>query len=61
VARDNGRLLVEVIDDGIGGADPGRGTGLRGLADRLRALEGRLDVQSIPGHGTIVKASIPCE
>ena len=61
VARANGHVLVEVIDDGIGGADPGRGTGLRGLADRLRALEGRLDVHSIPGHGTIVKASIPCE
>jgi signal transduction histidine kinase len=61
VARANGHVLVEVIDDGIGGADPGRGTGLRGLADRVRALEGRFDVHSIPGHGTIVKAKIPCE
>ena len=44
VARENGHVLVEVSDDGIGGADPGRGTGLRGLADRLRALDGRLEV-----------------
>ena len=61
VARDNGHVLVAVTDDGVGGADPGRGTGLRGLADRLRALEGRLEVESVPGHGTTVKARIPCE
>ena len=40
---------------------PGRGTGLRGLADRLKAIEGRLEVESYPGYGTTVKASIPCE
>ena len=61
VARENGHVLVSVSDDGIGGADPGRGTGLRGLADRLRAIEGRLEVDSYPGYGTTVKASIPCE
>jgi len=61
VARENGHVLVSVSDDGIGGADPGRGTGLRGLADRLRAIEGRLEVESYPGYGTTVKASIPCE
>jgi signal transduction histidine kinase len=61
VARSNGHVLVEVSDDGIGGADPGRGTGLRGLADRLKAIEGRLEVDSDPGRGTTVKASIPCE
>ena len=61
VARANGHVLVEVTDDGVGGADPGRGTGLRGLADRLRALEGRLEVRLDPGRGTTVKASIPCE
>ena len=54
VARENGHVLVAVSDDGIGGADPGRGTGLRGLADRLKAIEGRLEVESYPGvrdHG----------
>ncbi|HYN91206.1 MAG TPA: sensor histidine kinase [Thermoleophilaceae bacterium] len=60
VARENGRLLVEVADDGIGGADPGRGTGLRGLADRLAVLEGRLEVDSERGRGTTVRARIPC-
>jgi signal transduction histidine kinase len=60
VERDNGRVVVEVADDGIGGADPGRGTGLRGLADRLAVIEGRLEVESEPGNGTTVKARIPC-
>ena len=61
LARENGRLVVEVADDGVGGADPGRGTGLRGLADRLAVLEGRLEVDSPPGGGTTVRARIPCE
>ena len=61
VERDNGRVVVEVADDGIGGADPGRGTGLRGLADRLAVLEGRLDVESPRGRGTTITARIPCE
>jgi signal transduction histidine kinase len=61
LARANGRLLVEVADDGVGGADPARGTGLRGLADRLAVLEGRLEVDSAPGRGTTVRARIPCE
>jgi signal transduction histidine kinase len=60
VERHNGRVLVEVADDGVGGADPGRGTGLRGLADRLAVLEGRLEVESERGHGTRVRARIPC-
>jgi signal transduction histidine kinase len=60
VERDNGRVVVEVSDDGVGGADPGRGTGLRGLADRIAVLEGRLDVESEQGHGTTVRARIPC-
>jgi signal transduction histidine kinase len=60
VDRDNGRVVVEVADDGIGGADPGRGTGLRGLADRLAVLEGRLEVESAQGHGTTIRARIPC-
>jgi signal transduction histidine kinase len=60
VDRDNGRVVVEVSDDGIGGADPGRGTGLRGLADRLAVLEGRLEVESAQGQGTTITARIPC-
>ena len=61
VAQDDGRAVVEVADDGIGGADPGRGSGLRGLADRIEALDGRLDVESRPGSGTTLRAEIPCE
>jgi signal transduction histidine kinase len=60
VERENGRVVVEVSDDGVGGADPGRGTGLRGLADRLAVIEGRLQVDSEKGHGTTVTARIPC-
>jgi signal transduction histidine kinase len=61
VERSDGRLVVEVADDGVGGADPEQGTGLRGLADRLAILEGRLEVQSERGRGTTVTARIPCE
>jgi PAS domain S-box-containing protein len=57
--RNDGRVVVEVADDGIGGADPTRGTGLRGLADRVEALDGRLDVESEAGAGTRVRAVIP--
>jgi signal transduction histidine kinase len=53
-------LVLEVVDDGIGGADSERGTGLRGLADRVEALSGRLRVWSPQGGGTRVKAEIPC-
>jgi signal transduction histidine kinase len=60
VASVNGHLLVEVRDDGVGGADPARGTGLRGLADRVAALGGRLDVDSPAGAGTVLRAEIPC-
>jgi signal transduction histidine kinase len=54
-----GELRVEVSDDGRGGADPDAGTGLRGLADRVAALGGRLDVESPAGAGTRVVASLP--
>ena len=54
-----GTLLVEVRDDGVGGADPARGSGLRGLADRVEALDGRLRVETPPGGGTQVRAEIP--
>ncbi|HEY2602255.1 MAG TPA: histidine kinase [Thermoleophilaceae bacterium] len=60
VARRNGHALVEVRDDGVGGADPTRGNGLRGLVDRVGALDGSLELVSAPGEGTIVYAEIPC-
>ena len=60
VARRNGQVLIEVIDDGIGGADTERGSGLRGLADRVEALEGRLRIWSPKDGGTRLRAEIPC-
>jgi signal transduction histidine kinase len=60
IGRDDGYAVVEVRDDGVGGADPTSGTGLRGLADRVAALDGRLEVHSPPGEGTLVRANIPC-
>jgi signal transduction histidine kinase len=54
-----GELLVQVRDDGPGGADPHRGSGLRGLADRVTVVGGVLHVQSPPGAGTTVEARIP--
>jgi PAS domain S-box-containing protein len=54
----NGSFRIDVVDDGSGGADPS-GSGLRGLADRVEALEGRLVVESPPGGGTRVQAAIP--
>jgi signal transduction histidine kinase len=60
VARTNGRAVVAIADDGIGGADPDGGSGLRGLADRVEALDGRLHVDSAPSKGTRIHADIPC-
>ena len=57
---ENGTLVVAVEDDGIGGADADRGSGLRGLADRIEARGGRLTVSSPPGGGTRVTGEIPC-
>jgi signal transduction histidine kinase len=59
VARVADAVLVEIVDDGSGGADPSSGTGLRGLADRVDALGGRLEVESPPGAGTRVSARLP--
>jgi PAS domain S-box-containing protein len=59
VERANRTVVVEVSDDGIGDADPEAGTGLRGLADRVAALDGVLLVESTEGQGTTVRAEIP--
>jgi signal transduction histidine kinase len=59
VRRTNGHAEVEVRDDGVGGADPGRGSGLSGLADRVGALDGSLALDSPPGSGTTLRAEIP--
>ncbi len=60
VKRANGELVVEVADDGVGGATTEGGSGLRGLADRVEALDGRLEILSPSGSGTRVRAEIPC-
>jgi signal transduction histidine kinase len=54
-------VVIEITDDGVGGADPAGGSGLRGLADRVEALDGNLSVLSAPSGGTIVVAKLPCE
>jgi signal transduction histidine kinase len=59
VERSNGFATVVVSDDGIGGAEPGPGSGLVGLADRVEALGGRLHIESPPGQGTHLTAEIP--
>jgi signal transduction histidine kinase len=59
-SHEQGVLSLEVSDDGIGGAAAGGGSGLRGLADRVEALGGRLTVSSPPGRGTRLRAEIPC-
>jgi signal transduction histidine kinase len=58
VTEQPGRVVVEVRDDGRGGATPAAGSGLRGLADRVGALDGRLEVDSPPGSGTRVRAEL---
>jgi signal transduction histidine kinase len=60
VSHADGGALLAVADDGVGGADAARGTGLRGLADRVEALGGHLSVDSPPGRGTRIRAEIPC-
>jgi signal transduction histidine kinase len=59
VRRVGDRVMVEVSDDGVGGADVASGSGLRGLSDRVGALDGRLDLRSPPGAGTQLRAEIP--
>jgi signal transduction histidine kinase len=60
VSHADGRAALTVSDDGVGGADAAQGTGLRGLADRVEALGGHLDIDSPAGRGTRVRAVIPC-
>jgi signal transduction histidine kinase len=59
VRRDDDALHVEVADDGVGGADPAKGTGLLGLADRIEVLGGELEVDSPAGKGTRIRARLP--
>jgi signal transduction histidine kinase len=60
VLKEQDELVLEIVDDGVGGADSERGTGLRGLADRVESLDGRLRVWTTRGGGTRVRAEIPC-
>jgi len=57
----DGRLVITVADDGLGGADPAAGSGLRGLTDRLAAVDGRLLVRSPDGGGTVIRAELPLQ
>jgi signal transduction histidine kinase len=59
LATEHGRLLLLIRDDGAGGADPSAGSGLRGLRDRVEALDGQLHIDSPPGLGTTLIAEIP--
>ena len=61
ISRRNGVAVIEIADDGVGGADETAGTGLQGLADRVAALDGTLRILSPPGAGTVVTAELPCE
>jgi signal transduction histidine kinase len=60
VSRHDGVAVIEIADDGVGGADETAGTGLQGLADRVAALDGTLRILSPPGAGTVVTADLPC-
>ena len=59
VTKTEDQLTIEVADDGDGGADPAKGSGLRGLVDRVEALGGRLEVESPLGRGTTLRAELP--
>ncbi len=59
VTAGEGRVRVEIADDGVGGADPAHGSGLRGLADRVETFGGTLQVESLRGRGTRIAAEIP--
>ncbi len=61
VEADETLVPLDVRDDGIGGAQPGRGSGLIGLRDRVEALSGNLEVTSSPGSGTTLRVTLPVE
>jgi signal transduction histidine kinase len=58
--EDRGSVWIAVMDNGVGGADPDRGTGLRGLADRVSAVDGQLSVDSPVGGPTVLTVELPC-
>jgi signal transduction histidine kinase len=60
VRREGTQVVAEVTDDGVGGADGESGSGLQGLSDRVAALDGRLELESPPGEGTVLRVQIPC-
>jgi len=60
VRRNGSRVIVDVVDDGIGGADPTHGSGLVGLSDRVGALDGTLALRSPAGGGTRLHIELPC-
>jgi signal transduction histidine kinase len=57
----DGALVVSIRDDGIGGADPSRGSGIIGLKDRVEALGGTISILSPPGHGTLLHVKLPAD
>jgi signal transduction histidine kinase len=59
--EDGGSVWITIVDDGVGGADPDRGTGLRGLADRVSGVDGQLRVDSPVGGPTVLTVELPCE
>jgi signal transduction histidine kinase len=61
VATDDGLVRLDIRDDGVGGADPSRGSGLIGLKDRVEATGGTLGVESIPGQGTSLLVKLPID
>jgi signal transduction histidine kinase len=60
LACDDGVLRVAITDDGVGGANPGSGLGMRGIADRIDTLGGRLRIESPSGQGTRIEVELPC-
>jgi signal transduction histidine kinase len=60
VSEGTGQVVVEIVDDGVGGADPAAGTGLAGLAGRVDSIDGHLEVDSPPGGPTTIRAELPC-
>jgi signal transduction histidine kinase len=61
LCRNGNRLRIEVIDDGVGGADPDRGSGLRGLADRAAAFDGTVSITDVQPAGTRIQVELPCD